>query len=71
MFDNTNSEVFTGMLAVAIAGRVVEVDAEEDELEGAEAIEIDQGSDTMKNSLKSIISIIETLRRRNSGKKGK
>ena len=49
MFDNTNSEVFTGMLAVAIAGRVVEVDAEEDELEGAEAIETDQCSDTMKN----------------------
>ena len=71
MFDNSNSEVFIGKLKVAIAGRVVEVDAEEDELEGAEAIEIDQGSDTMKNSLKSIISIIETLRRRNSGKKGK
>ena len=71
MFDNSNSEVFIGKLTVAIAGRVVEVDAEEDELEGAEAIEIDQGSDTMKNSLKSIISIIETLRRRNSGKKGK
>ena len=49
MFDNTNSEVFIGMLAVAIAGRVVEVDAEEDEPEGAEAIETDQCSDTMKN----------------------
>ena len=50
MFDNSNSEVFTGMLAVAIEGRVVEANAEEDEPKGAEAIEIDQGSDTMKNS---------------------
>ena len=49
MFDNSNSEVFTSKLAVAIAGRVVEVDAEEDEPEGAEAIETDQCSDTMKN----------------------
>ena len=71
MFDNSNSEVFTGMLTVAIASRVVEADAEEDEPEGAEAIEIDQGSDTMKTSLKSIISITETLRRRNREKKEK
>ena len=71
MFDNSNSEVFTGKLTVAIGGRAVEVDAEEDKLEAAEAIEIDQGFDTMKTSLKSIISIIETLRRRNRGKKGK
>ena len=41
MFDNSNSEVFTGKLAVAIAGKVVEADVEEDEPEGAEAIEID------------------------------
>ena len=71
MFDNSNSEVFTSKLAIAIAGRVVEADAEEDEPEGAEAIEIDQGSDTMKTSLKSIISITETLRRRNREKKRK
>ena len=64
MFDNSNSEVFTGKLAVAIAGRVVEADTEEDELEGAEAIEVDQGSDTMKTFVKSIISITETLRRK-------
>ena len=71
MFDNSNSEVFTGKLAIAIAGRVVEANAEEDEPKGAEAIEIDQGSDTMKTSLKSRISIIETLRRRNKEKKEK
>ena len=71
MFDNSNSEVFTSKLAVAIAGRVVEVDAEEDEPEGVEAIEIDQGSDTMKTSLKSIISITKTLRRRSREKKRK
>ena len=71
MFDNSNSEVFTGKLAIAIAGRVVEANAEEDEPKGAEAIEIDQGSDTMKTSLKSRISIIETLRRRNREKKEK
>ena len=52
MFDSSNSEVFTGKLTVAIPG-VVEVDVEEDEPEGAEAIEIDQGSDTMKKFLKS------------------
>ena len=46
MFDNSNSEVFTGKLVVAITGRVVEA---EDEPEGAEAIETDQSSDTMKN----------------------
>ena len=51
IFDNNSSEVFTGKLTVAIAA--VEADVEEDEPEGAEAIEIDQGSDTMKNSLKS------------------
>ena len=50
MFDSSNSEVFTGMLAVAIEGSVVEANAEEDEPKGAEAIEIDQGSNTMKNS---------------------
>ena len=71
MFDNSNNEVFTGKLTVAIAGRVVEADTEEDELEGAEAIEMDQGSDTMKTSLKSRISITETLRRRNREKKEK
>ena len=71
LFDNSNSEVFTGKLAIAIAGRVVEANAEEDEPKGAEAIEIDQGSDTMKTSLKSRISIIETLRRRNREKKEK
>ena len=49
MFDSKNSEVFTGMLAVAIEGRVVEAGAEEDEPEGAEAIETDQCSDIMKN----------------------
>ena len=48
MFDSSKSEVFTGMLAVAIEGRVVKVGAEEDKPEGAEAIEADQGSDTMK-----------------------
>ena len=71
MFDNNNSEVFTSKLAVTITGRVVEADAEEDKPEGAEAIEIDQDSDTMKTSLKSRISIIETLRRRNREKKEK
>ena len=71
MFDNSNSEVFTGKLAIAIAGRVVEANAEEDEPKGAKAIEIDQGSDTMKTSLKSRISITETLRRRNREKKEK
>ena len=35
MFDNNNSEVFTSKLAVTIAGRVVEADAEEDKPEGA------------------------------------
>ena len=50
MFDSSNSEVFTGILTVAIEGRVVEAGAEEDKPEGAEAIEADQGSDTMKNS---------------------
>ena len=63
MFDNSNNEVFTGKLTVAIAGRVVEAGAEEDEPEGVEAIKMDQCSDTMKTSLKSINSIIETLRR--------
>ena len=48
MFDSSNSEVFTSILAVAIEGRVVEAGAKEDEPEGAEAIEADQGSDTMK-----------------------
>ena len=38
MFDSKNSEVFTGMLAVAIEGRVVEAGAEEDKPEGAEAL---------------------------------
>ena len=52
IFDSSNSEVFTGKFVVAIAG-VVEANVEEDEPEGAKAIEIDQGSDTMKNSLKS------------------
>ena len=65
------TEVFTGKLTVAIADRVVEVDVEEDELEGAEAIEMDQCFDTMKTSLKSIISITETLRRKKIEKKGK
>ena len=50
MFDSSNSEVFTGILAAAIEGRVVKAGAEEDEPEGAEAIEADQSSDTMKNS---------------------
>ena len=44
MFDSNNSEVF-----IAIEGRVVGASAEEDKLEGAEAIGADQGSDTMKN----------------------
>ena len=48
MFDSSNSEVFTSILAVAIEGRVVEAGAKEDEPEGAEAIEAYQGSDTMK-----------------------
>ena len=52
IFDSSNSAVFTGKFVVAIAG-VVEANVEEDEPEGAEAIEIDQGSDTMKNSLKT------------------
>ena len=52
MFDSSNSEVFT-----AIEGRVVEAGAEEDKLEGAEAIEADQGSDTMKTLLKCEVSI--------------
>ena len=51
IFDSSNNEVFTGKFIVAIAA--VEADVEEDEPEGAEAIEIDQGSDTMKNSLES------------------
>ena len=71
MFDNSNSEVFTGKLAIAIAGRVVEANAEEDEPKGAEAIEIDQGSNTMKTFLKYRISIIENLRRRNRETKEK
>ena len=71
MFDNSNSEVFTGKLVVAITGRVVEADPEEDEPEGAEAIETDQSSDTMKTSLKSRISITENSRRRNREKKEK
>ena len=50
MFDSSNNEVFTGMLAVVIEGKVVEAGAEEDKPEGAEAIKADQGSDTMKNS---------------------
>ena len=50
MFDRSNSEVFTGMLAVAIESRVVEAGAEEDKPEGTEAIEVDQCSNTMKNS---------------------
>ena len=50
MFDSSNSEEFTGMLPVAIEGRVVEAGAKEDKPKGAEAIEVDQGSDTMKNS---------------------
>ena len=45
MFDSSNSEVFT-----AIEGRVVGAGDEEDKPEGAEAIEADQSSDTMKNS---------------------
>ena len=45
MFDSSNSDVFT-----AIEGRLVEAGTEEDKPEGAEAIEADQGSDTMKNS---------------------
>ena len=40
IFDSSNSEVFTGKFVVAIAG--VEADVEEDEPEGAEAIELDQ-----------------------------
>ena len=63
------TEVFTGKLTVAIADRVVEVDVEEDELEGAEAIEMDQCFDTMKTSVKSIISITETLRRKTEKRK--
>ena len=51
IFDSSNSEVFTGKFVVAIAG--VETDVEEVEPVGAGAIELDQGSDTMKNSLKS------------------
>ena len=51
IFDSSNTEVFTGKLAVAIAG-IVEVDVEEDKPEGVEAIEIDQGSDTVKKSMK-------------------
>ena len=50
MFDSSNNEVFTGILPAAIEGRAVEAGAEEDKPEGAEAIEADQGSDTMKNS---------------------
>ena len=50
MFDSSNSEVFIGILAAAIEGRVVEAGAEEGKPEGAEAIKADQGSDTMKNS---------------------
>ena len=46
MFDSSNSEVFTGRFVVAMAG--VEADVEEVEPVGAEAIELDQGSDTMK-----------------------
>ena len=42
MFDSSNSHVFT-----TIEGKA---GTEEDTLEGAEAIEADQGSDTMKNS---------------------
>ena len=60
IFDNNSSEVFTSKLAVAIAGRAVEADDEEDEPEWIEAIEMDQSSDTMK----STNSIAETLRRK-------
>ena len=63
MFDRSNSEVFTGMLAVAIESRVVEAGAKEDKPEGAEAIETDQCFDTMKTFLKYRISITEYLRR--------
>ena len=52
MFDSSNSEVFTGRFVVAMAG--VEADVEEVEPVRAEAIELDQGSDTMKNSLKNL-----------------
>ena len=52
MFDSSNSEVFTGRFVVAMAG--VEADVEEVEPVGAEAIEFDLGSDTMKNSLKNL-----------------
>ena len=41
IFDSSNSEVFTGKFVVAIAG--IEADVEEDEPEGAKAIELDQG----------------------------
>ena len=60
MFDNSNNEVFTGKLTVAIAGRVVEADDEEDEPEWIEAIEMDQSFDTMK----STNSIAEALKRK-------
>ena len=71
MFDNSNNEVFTGKLVVAIVGRVVEAGAEEDEPEGVEAIKMDQCSNTMKTSLKSINSITKTLRRETEKRKGK
>ena len=71
MFDSSNSEVFTGMLPVAIEGRVVEAGAEEDKPEGAEAIEVDQGSDTMKNSSQIwdfYHGILEKMKQRNEKK---
>ena len=60
IFDNNSSEVFIGKLTVAIAGKAVEADDEEDEPEWIEAIEMDQSFDTMK----STNSIAEALKRK-------
>ena len=58
IFNSSNSEVLIGKFVVAIAG--VEADVEEDEPERAEAIEIDQGSNTMKTLWNLRVSITET-----------
>ena len=69
IFNSSNSEVLTGKFVVAIAG--VEADVEEDEPERAEAIEIDQGSDTMKTLWNLRVSITEIWRKETEKRKRK
>jgi len=47
MFESKSKEVFIGKDEVDIAGKEFEVDEEEDEAEFAEAIDMDQSTDTM------------------------